>query len=110
VPDEESDGSYALLNRACRIAGLDAESARLLRVGSSAVYRLSIPVIVHISRPGADPDDARRTVAVARWLESVGYPSVRVIDVNVDQPIVIDGHAIRGESFRHDLVTSCARK
>ena len=35
---------------------------------------------------------ARRTVAVARWLESVGYPAVRVIDV--DQPIVIDGHAI----------------
>jgi aminoglycoside phosphotransferase (APT) family kinase protein len=35
---------------------------------------------------------ARRTVAVARWLESVGYPSVRAIDV--DQPIVIDGRAV----------------
>jgi aminoglycoside phosphotransferase (APT) family kinase protein len=92
VPDEQSNGSCAWLNRACRIAGLDPESARLLRMGSNAVYRLSAPVIVRISRPGADADGARRTVAVARWLESVGYPSVRAIDVG--QPIVIDGHAV----------------
>jgi thiamine kinase-like enzyme len=92
VPDELSDGSHALLNQACRIAGLDAKSARLLRMGSNAVYRLSGPVIVRISRPGADVDDARRTVAVSRWLKSVGYPSVRAIDL--DQPIVIDGHAV----------------
>jgi hypothetical protein len=37
-------------------------------------------------------DGAQRTVAVARWLESVGYPSVRAIDV--DQPIVIDDRAV----------------
>jgi hypothetical protein len=90
----QPDGSCALLNRACSIAGLDPEGARLLRVGSNAVYRLSAPVIVRISRPGADVDGTRRTVAVARWLESVGYPSVRVVDVDVDQPIVIGGHAV----------------
>lgn len=90
--NEQSDGSYALLNRACRIVRLDAESARLLRMGSNAVYRLSAPVIVRISRADVDVDGARRTVAVARWLESVGYPSVRVVDV--DQPIVIDGRAV----------------
>jgi Ser/Thr protein kinase RdoA (MazF antagonist) len=92
VPDEESHGSYALLNQACCTAGLDSESARLLRIGSNTVYRLSVPIIVRISRAGVDVDDARRTVAVARWLESVGYPSVRAIDV--DQPIVIDGRAV----------------
>jgi Ser/Thr protein kinase RdoA (MazF antagonist) len=92
VPDELPDGDHALLNRACRIAGLDAKGARLLRMGSNAVYRLSGPVIARISRPSADEDDARRTVAVSRWLESVGYPSVRAIDV--DQPIVIDGRAV----------------
>jgi aminoglycoside phosphotransferase (APT) family kinase protein len=63
-------------------------------MGSNAVYRLSAPVIVRISRPGADEDDVRRTVAVARWLESVRYPSVRAVDVDVDQPIVIDGRAV----------------
>jgi aminoglycoside phosphotransferase (APT) family kinase protein len=94
VPDEQSDDSDALLNRACLIAGLDPGSPRLLRMGSNAVYRLSAPVIIRISRPGADVDSARRTVAVARWLESVGYPSVRAVEVDGDQPIVIDGRAV----------------
>jgi aminoglycoside phosphotransferase (APT) family kinase protein len=92
VPDKQSDGSCLVLNRACRIVGLDPESARLLRMGSNAVYRLSTSVIVRISRIGVDMDGARRTVAVARWLESVGYPSVRAIDV--DQPIALDGRAV----------------
>src|SRR5262245_6377193 len=82
----------ALLERACLIAGLEADGARLLRVGSNTVYRLAAPAIVRISRPGADVEHARRTVAVARWLESVNYPAVRVLDV--DQPAVLDGHAV----------------
>jgi len=84
--------SDILLQRACVTAGIDAEGARLLRVGSNTVYRLTTPVVVRISRPGADVEHARRTVAVASWLESVNYPAVRVIDV--EQPVVIDGHAI----------------
>jgi len=71
---------------------MEADGARLLRMGSNAVYRLTAPVIVRISRAGADIEHARRTVAVARWLESVNYPAVRVLDV--DQPVVLDGHAI----------------
>jgi hypothetical protein len=55
----------ALLVRACRIAGMEAEGARLLRMGSNAVFRLTAPVIVRISRPDADVGHARRTVAVA---------------------------------------------
>jgi aminoglycoside phosphotransferase (APT) family kinase protein len=82
----------ALLEQACLIAGLEADGARLLRIGSNTVYRLTAPAIVRISRPGADVEHARRTVAVARWLESVNYPAVRVLDV--DQPVVLDGHAI----------------
>ena len=36
---------------------------------------------------GADADHIRWTVAVARWLKSVGYPAVRALVV--DQPVVI---------------------
>ena len=58
--NEQSDGSYALLERACPIfGGLEAEGARLLRMGSNAVYRLIAPVIVRISRPGADVERAQ---------------------------------------------------
>jgi len=84
--------SQDVLERACAIAGLDADGARLLRIGSNAVYRLKAPVIARVSRPGADAGHVRRTVAVARWLESVGYPAVRVVDVG--QPVVIAGQAV----------------
>ena len=80
------------LEQACATAGIDADGARLLRVGSNAVYRLKPPVIVRVSRPGADADQVRRTVAVARWLESVDYPAVRAVDI--DQPITVDRHLI----------------
>src|SRR5215831_6014448 len=81
----------ALLREACAARGLSADGARLLRLGSNAVYRLAAPVVARIARPDADPEATRRTVAVARWLASVGYPAVRAIDV--DQPVIIDGHA-----------------
>src|ERR1017187_2436924 len=84
--------SQDVLKRACAIAGIDATGARLLRVGSNTVYRLQAPVIARISRPGADPGDVRRTVAVARWLKTAGYPAVRAVDV--DQPVIIDGRLV----------------
>jgi aminoglycoside phosphotransferase (APT) family kinase protein len=84
--------SQDILQRACAIAGIDATGARLLRVGSNAVYRLKAPIIARISRSGADPGQVRRTVAVARWLQSVDYPAVRVVDV--DQPVVTGHHVV----------------
>jgi Ser/Thr protein kinase RdoA (MazF antagonist) len=82
----------ALLHEACAATGLSADGARLLRLGSNAVYRLAAPVVARIARPDANPETARRTVAVARWLQSAGYPAVRAIDV--DQPVIIDSHAV----------------
>ena len=79
--------SRDVLERACSIAGIDATGARLLRVGSNTVYRLKASVIARVSRPGADADHIRRTIAVARWLKSAGYPAVRALVV--DQPVVI---------------------
>jgi Ser/Thr protein kinase RdoA (MazF antagonist) len=82
----------ALLQEACAATGLSASGARLLRLGSNAVYRLTAPVVARIARPDADPETARRTVAVALWLQSTDYPAVRAIDV--DQPVIIDSHAV----------------
>jgi aminoglycoside phosphotransferase (APT) family kinase protein len=86
------DIARELLTGACGRAGLNADNAQLLRVGSNAVFRLTAPVIVRISRQSADITQVRRTVAVAKWLESVNYPAVRVIPV--DQPIIISRHAV----------------
>jgi aminoglycoside phosphotransferase (APT) family kinase protein len=84
--------SQDVLDRACAAVGIDPHGARLLRVGSNAVYRLKAPIVARISRAGADADQVRQTVNVARWLESVDYPAVRVVDV--DQPVVIDQHVV----------------
>jgi aminoglycoside phosphotransferase (APT) family kinase protein len=84
--------SQDILEQACAIAGIDATGARLLRVGSNTVYRLKAPIIARISRPGADPGQVRQTVAVARWLKSVDYPAVRLVDV--DQPVMLDQHVV----------------
>jgi Ser/Thr protein kinase RdoA (MazF antagonist) len=82
----------ALLEEACSATGLSASGARLLRLGSNAVYRLKAPVVARIARPDAGTEKSRRTVAVARWLESAGYPAVRAIDV--DQPVIAGGRAV----------------
>ena len=84
--------AHALLEQACGVAGLNVDGARLLRIGSNAVYHLAEPVVARISRKDTDLERARRTVAVARWLERVGYPAVRAIAV--EQPVEIGGHAI----------------
>jgi Phosphotransferase enzyme family len=86
------NGFQLALEQACTAVGLDAEDARLLRLGSNAVYHLKAPVIARISRPGADLETVRRSVAVARWLESADYPAVRAIDV--DQPVIADGYTV----------------
>jgi thiamine kinase-like enzyme len=81
-----------MLEQACALAGLSSDGARLMRMGSNAVYHLMAPIVVRVSHQGAEFDSARRTVAVARWPESASYPAVRAI--GVDQPIGIQGHAI----------------
>jgi len=81
-----------VLERACTTAGLDAEGARLLRLGSNAVYHLKAPVIVRVSRPGTDIVPVRRSDAVARWLQSEDYPAVRAIEA--DQPVVVEGYLV----------------
>jgi hypothetical protein len=82
----------ALLTEACAAAGLDSSGARLLRLGSNAVYRLADPVVARIGRPDGGTETAQRTVDVARWLESAGYPAVRAI--GVDQPVMVDGYVV----------------
>jgi aminoglycoside phosphotransferase (APT) family kinase protein len=84
--------ALAMLGRACEATGRSADGARLLRLGSNAVYRLAAPVVARVAYADTDVESARRTVEVARWLESVDYPAVRVLDL--DQPVIIDGHPI----------------
>ncbi len=81
-----------ILDQACRVAGFSPRGARLLRLGEHAMFRLAEPVVVRIARSAAYEPDARREVAVARWLEAEDYPAVRVLPV--EQPLVIGGRVV----------------
>ncbi|MBB2935075.1 Ser/Thr protein kinase RdoA (MazF antagonist) [Amycolatopsis bartoniae] len=82
--------AHRTLVAVCERVGLDPAGAELIRIGSNAVYRLAKPVIVRIGRDGETVENARRQVAVARWLASENYPATRALDV--DQPVELDGH------------------
>jgi aminoglycoside phosphotransferase len=81
--------SRRVLGAACRIAGLDARQAEVIRLGENAIYRLPGGVVARIGRLGQRASAAKE-VNVARWLESVGLPAVQPVP-DVDQPVDIDG-------------------
>ncbi|WP_329834903.1 phosphotransferase [Streptomyces sp. BE133] len=73
--------------------GLDFSDARLLRGHTNAVILLeNAKVVVKIARRGSRIDDVARTVTFVRWLMDTGFPTVPLHPV--DQPVVIDQHAI----------------
>lgn len=82
--------AHDFLVKACEQVRVDPTDAKLVRLGSNAVYRLAEPVIVRISRDADTVENVTRQVQVARWLEQAGYPATRALDV--DQPVDADGH------------------
>lgn len=84
--------AWRALEAACRQAGLDPAGAKLIRIGSNAVYRLRESVIVRIARDADEVGNARKQVTVARWLATQDYPATRALDVA--QPLEVHGRAV----------------
>lgn len=84
----------AVLAASCAGAGLDTADARLLRLGSNAVYRLAAPpVIVRIARGRDSLPEMERAVRVARWPAEENFPATRLVGT-VPQPAVVDGRIV----------------
>ena len=77
---------------ACGEVGLVAAGTELIRLGSSAVYRIRTRVVARVSPNGKRLADARREVAVSRWLADEGFPATRALDVS--QPVEAGGHVV----------------
>jgi hypothetical protein len=87
-----------VLKRGCRAVGLDFSDARLLRGHTNAVVLLEKErTVVKIARRGSRLDDVVRTVSFVRWLMDAGFPTVPLL--SVDQPVVIDQHAVTFWSY-----------
>ncbi|WBB59361.1 aminoglycoside phosphotransferase family protein [Streptomyces sp. WMMC500] len=90
-----------VMSAACRSAGLDDDGAELIRFGENALFRLAAaPVIVRIARGPEWLENARKEVAVSRWLADAGLPASRVLE-DLDQPLSIEGHPV---TFWHLIV------
>jgi len=78
---------------ACRLAGLDGSSARLLRLGENALFHLpDQAVVVRIARTMDYWRDAVKEVSVSRWLGRSQFPAARVREVA--QPMEVSGHPV----------------
>jgi hypothetical protein len=77
-PSLTRDTARRALSAASTAAGVDASSADLLGpIGDNAVFSLPGGVVARVSRLAALPRVARE-LRVARWLESLDFPAVRV--------------------------------
>ncbi|MFI9772837.1 phosphotransferase [Streptomyces sp. NPDC052415] len=84
---------YQILEEGCASVGLDSRGAQLLRGHTNAVILLNEEqVVVKIARKGTATEDVARTVKFVRWLMDSGFPTVPLYPV--DQPVVINGHAL----------------
>ncbi|MFG1863650.1 phosphotransferase enzyme family protein [Microbispora bryophytorum] len=99
-----AEEAFRVLREVCAKIGIDARGARLLRLRSNAVFKLSGNAVAGnraadgemVVRIATAPDALTRlpvVVEVARWLADRGFPTVRPAD-EVDQPIVHDGRVV----------------
>lgn len=83
----------AVLDALATEHGLDLTDARLIKFTNSAVFDLPVAgLVIKIAGSKLVTDRIPNVVRVARWLESHGFPSVRLA-AEVDQPTVAHGHA-----------------
>ncbi len=77
---------------ACRRAGIDPTSVRLLRHFANAVYLVGHdrPVVARVAYNAGVIQRSRTAVAVTRWLVSQGFPATTPIDLpsGCSQPVV----------------------
>lgn len=60
-------------------------------MGENAIYQLrDAPIVVRIARR---PDTCAKELAVARWLDSCGYPAARVVE-ELHQLLVAGGRTV----------------
>ncbi len=88
-----SESTREVLRAACAQVGFSCADAELLRLGENALYRLvQLGVVVRIARTMMYWEDAKKEVAVARWLSGHDFPAVQPCDV--PQPIAAQGHPV----------------
>lgn len=69
------------LTLACQRVELERTPDELIRMGSNAVFRIAGQVIARVASSPRLLPNAEKQIEVARWLQTVGYPATRALDV-----------------------------
>ncbi|MFE5571243.1 phosphotransferase enzyme family protein [Amycolatopsis japonica] len=69
------DTAKSALLEACKAAGISAESAKLVRMGENAMYRLPGKIMARIGR---SLEASRKEARIAKWLDGENFPAVRL--------------------------------
>ena len=93
---EQGELTAESAHRALRAAGvqvgLATDGAKLIRMGSNAVFRIPGDVVARVARSADMFDNAKKQVDVAGWLEAKGIPAVRALDLR--QPVIADERVV----------------
>jgi Phosphotransferase enzyme family len=89
-----SEGIAAVTAAACRCTGLPRAGARLLKFTNNAVVALpAAGAVLRIAGSAEVRSRVPAVVAVARWLEDLVLPAVRLLR-GVPQPLEVEGHLV----------------
>jgi Phosphotransferase enzyme family len=90
------------LGAACASVGLNADGAQVLYDRANTVYKLaSQPIVARLRYappPSPWPNRLLASVRVTAWLNTLGFPTVRPLDI--EQPITVHGYLV---TFWHYL-------
>jgi aminoglycoside phosphotransferase (APT) family kinase protein len=84
--------THVVLSEACRIVGLEATDAELIRIAENTLYRLPRGVVARVTRSG-QASAAAKEVQVSRWLSQLGVSVVEALR-DIEQPVDVDGRAV----------------
>ena len=92
----------SVLTEACNVIGIDCADAGLIRLGENAIF-ISSPddVVIRIARSMAAMPDARKEIAVSRWLGDTRIAVTTPLDI--EQPITVQDRPV---TFWHVITDS----
>jgi aminoglycoside phosphotransferase len=92
MPLTDAD-ARSILRGACDVVGIDYSHAEPIRLGENALFiSRNDDVVIRIARSMEIMPDARKEIAIARWLRGAGIAVTTPLDLG--QPVIVQDHPV----------------
>lgn len=96
-----TETAFDVMRKACELAGLRSNDAKLIRFGENALFHLvDADVVVRVARTLDYWDDVVNEVNVSRWLAEQDFPAADLVS-DVSQPLAVDDRPVTFWRFIH---------